>query len=349
MLFNLDMNLWYNYVISVLMIAVGVLLLVKCSDIFVDSASYFARKLKIPPLVIGLTVVAFGTSMPELAVSVSDSISCLINGGNANIAIGNVVGSNICNILLVLGCSVAITPILVKKDIIKFEYPILLGVSLLASALIMFFSLGGEYAILRWEGVILSLLIIVYVTYLILKSKRDSKLKPQEIEIQQAPQEKDIGLGKAFLFLILGLAGIVAGGELVVNGAKSIAVGIGDLAGWNHDLVESLVGLTIVAVGTSLPELVTSIVASKKGENEIALGNVIGSNIFNALFILGISAVISPLTIGSQILVDLAVMLFAVILAFVLSLKGKLNKKDGWIFIICYILYVIYLILRTVL
>ena len=140
MLFNLDMTQWYNYLLSIIMIGVGFAMLVKCSDIFVDSASFFAKKMKISPLVIGLTVVAFGTSMPELAVSVSDSIVCLVEGGNANIAIGNVVGSNICNILLVLGFSVALTPIIVKKDVIKSEYPVLIGVSALTSLFIIFFS-----------------------------------------------------------------------------------------------------------------------------------------------------------------------------------------------------------------
>lgn len=345
MVFNLNMTQWYNYLLAIIMIVGGVLLLVKCSDIFVDSASFFASKLKIPPLVIGLTVVAFGTSMPELAVSASDSIACLLDGGNANIAIGNVVGSNICNILLVLGCSVAITPIIVKKDVIKTEYPILIAVSAILSTFILCFSLNGTFAVLRWEGIILCVLIIAYVTYLVLKSKKESKLLTTQPE---EPTKKNMSLGKAILFLILGLAGIVVGGELVVNGAKAIAVGIGDAAGWNHDLVESLVGLTIVAVGTSLPELVTSVVAAKKGENEIALGNVIGSNIFNALFIIGVCSVITPLTIGSQIIIDLAVMMFAAILAFVLSIKGKLTKKDGWIFITCYIIYVAYLIIRTI-
>lgn len=346
MIFDLDMTHWYSYLLAVLMIVGGVFLLVKCSDIFVDSASFFAKKLKIPALVIGLTVVAFGTSMPELAVSASDSIACLVNGGNANIAIGNVVGSNICNILLVLGCSVALTPIIIKKDVLKSEYPILIAVSAILSLMIIFFPLNGNYAILRIEGAILCVLIIAYVTYLVIKSKKQAKLKPVK---QEEPAIKDMPVWKAVLFLILGLAGIAFGGELVVNGSKSIAIGIGDAAGWNHDLVESLVGLTIVAVGTSLPELVTSVVAAKKGENEIALGNVIGSNIFNALFIIGVSSIITPLTIGSQILVDIAVMMFAAILAYILSLKGKLTKRDGWIFIVCYVAYLVYLILRTVL
>lgn len=348
MIFNLDMSQWYNYILCVLMIAGGVLLLIKCSDIFVDSASYFAKKLKIPSFVIGLTVVAFGTSMPELAVSASDSIACLVNGGNANISIGNVVGSNICNILLVLGCSLLITPIIVQKDALRYEFPIMIGTSVLATVFILSFSLNGAFAILRWEGIILVIGIIAYVTYLVLSAKKKNSLSPTP-EVDTANPEKTMSIWKAVLFLLLGLAGIVIGGELVVNGAKSVAVGIGDLAGLNHDLVESLVGLTIVAVGTSLPELVTSIVAAKKGENEIALGNVIGSNIFNILFILGVSAVITPLTIGTQIIVDLVVMIVSAILAFALSLKKKLTKRDGLIFVLCYTAYVAYLILRTVL
>ena len=199
----------------------------------------------------------------------------------------------------------------------------MLGVSVLAAIFILLFSLNGTYAILRWEGIILILGIIAYVTYLVLKSRKETK----PLSKQDEPQIKDMKTWKAILFLLLGLGGIVLGGELVVNSSKSIAVGIGDLAGLNHDLVESLVGLTIVAVGTSLPELVTSVVAAKKGENEIAIGNVIGSNIFNILLILGVSSVITPLTIGTQIIIDIAVMLLAVVLAFILSIKGKLNKK----------------------
>ena len=348
MVFNLNMSLWYNYIICVAMIAVGVFFLIKCSDMFVDSASFFAKKLKIPSIIIGLTIVAFGTSLPELAVSSSDSIACLVNGGNANIAIGNVVGSNIANILLVLGSSVLITPIILKRGAIRYDYPILLGISILGTLLILLFPLGGSYAILRWEGIILVIGIITYVTYLVIVAKRKMKTDASTLNEEPAP-EKYKNTWMAVLFLLLGLAGIVVGGELVVNGAKSIAVGVGDLAGLNHDLVESLVGLTIVAVGTSLPELVTSVVAAKKGENEIAFGNVVGSNIFNTLFILGVSSVITPLTIGTQIIVDLAVMLFAVIIAFILSLKKKLTKRDGLIFVLCYVAYVTYLILRTVL
>lgn len=350
MVFNLNMSHWYNYIICAVMIAGGVLLLIKCSDMFVDASSYFAKKLKIPPLIIGLTIVAFGTSLPELAVSSSDSIACLVNGGNANIAIGNVVGSNICNILLVLGFSIFLAPLTVKKDILKNEFPIMIGVSVLASLFIILFSINGTYAILRWEGIILTIGIITYVTYLVLKAKKKTNQKNlQHTTDVESLKFDDMGYLKATIVLILGIAGVVIGGEFVVNGAKSIAVGIGDLAGLNHDLVESMVGLTIVAVGTSLPELVTTIVAAKKGENEIALGNVIGSNIFNILFILGISSVINPLTIGPQIVIDLLVMLTASITCYILALNKTLSKKEGLIFILCYVAYVTYLVLRTVL
>lgn len=348
MIFNLNMSHWYNYVLCLLMIALGIFFLIKCSDIFVDSASFFAKKLKIPTVIIGLTVVAFGTSLPELAVSVSDSVSCLSSGGNANIAIGNVVGSNISNILLVLGCSVLITPIIIKHGALRYDFPIMIGTSLLACLLILLFPLGGRFAILRWEGIILVVGIITYVTYLVIVARK-KMIARAELQTEPEQTEKSMSTWKAVLFLILGLTGIVVGGELVVNGAKSIAVGVGELAGLNHDLVESLVGLTIVAVGTSLPELVTSIVAAKKGENEIAFGNVVGSNIFNVLFILGASSVISPLTIGNQIIIDLAVMMASMVLAFILSFKKKLNRKDGLIFVLCYTAYIAYLILRTVL
>ena len=347
---NLNMSLWYNYLICIVMIAGGVTLLIKCSDMFVDASSYFAKKLKIPPLIIGLTIVAFGTSMPELAVSASDSIACLVNGGNANIAIGNVIGSNICNILLVLGFSIFLAPLTVKKDILKFEFPIMIIVSVVASLFILFFSLNGTYAILRWEGAILIIGIIAYVSYLVIKSKRQHNPKElQHTTDVESLKFDDMGYLKATIVLILGLAGVIIGGEFVVNGAKSVAIGIGDLAGLNHDLVESLVGLTIVAVGTSLPELVTTIVAAKKGENEIAIGNVIGSNIFNVLFVLGIGSVINPLTIGSQVIIDLAVMLVATIVCYVLALNKTLSKKEGLAFILCYVAYVTYLVLRTVL
>lgn len=344
MLLDINMNLWYSWLICIILLIIGIFLLIKFSDLFVAGASSLAKKLKISPLIIGLTVVAFGTSCPELAVSVSDSITCLVSGGNANVAMGNIVGSNICNLLIVLGFSTIFTPIVIKKGIIKKEYPILIGVSLIFTLFTLCFCLNIDgtktYAILRWEGIILILGIIGYVTYLVISSKNNKEEDAEEIE--------EFTTFKSILYIILGAVGVVLGGEAVVYGAKNIAYGIGDLASLNKDLVESLVGLTIVAVGTSLPELVTSIVAAKKGQNEIALGNVIGSNIFNILFVIGISATVNPITVGNQIWVDLLVMMVSTLLVFGFSLKGKITKSNGIILLICYVLYLIYLLVRTI-
>lgn len=331
---------------------VGVFCLVKFCDIFVDSSSSIAKKLKISSLIIGLTVVAIGTSCPELAVSVSDSISCLIESKksgvavNANVALGNVVGSNICNLLVVLGFSAIFTPIIIKKSICKREYPFLIFISMLLVLFGVLFGVGtitGNYAILRWEAIIFIVLIFVYIGFLIYNAKKHPEESEKEEEI------KEMKLWKAILFVIIGAAGIAFGGEAVVFGAKGLALTTADALKWNHDLAESLVGLTIVAVGTSLPELVTSIIAAKKGENELALGNVIGSNIFNIIFVLGFAGVINPLTTGSQIVIDLAVMIFATLVVFVMCLLGKISKKGGFLLIALYAAYVIYLVIRTVL
>ena len=332
-------------IILLVFMVVGVFFLVKFCDLFVGAASSIAKKLKIAPMIIGLTVVAMGTSCPELAVSVSDSISCLINGGYANVALGNVVGSNICNILLVLGLSVLFTPIIIKKSTMKKEMPFLMGVSLLLVIFGIFFGVGtatGNYAILRWEGIIFVILMIAYLVFLVIDAKRH----PVEDENQE--EIKDMKLWKAILFVVIGAIGIAAGGEFVVFGAKGLAVTGATAMGINHDLAESLVGLTIVAVGTSLPELVTSTIAAKKGQNDIALGNVIGSNIFNILFVIGIASTVNPLTTNGEVVIDLIVMMSITTLLFALAFTGKLGKKTGILFITIYVLYVTYLILRTV-
>ncbi len=331
--------------ILLVFMVVGVVFLVKFCDLFVGASSSIAKKLKIAPMIIGLTVVAMGTSCPELAVSVSDSISSLIEGGHANVAIGNVVGSNICNILLVLGLSIIFTPIIIKKTTMKKEMPFLMGISILFVIFGIFFGIGtitGHYAILRWEGIIFIILMIAYLVFLVIDAKRHPEEAQNEEEI------KDMKMWKAILFVIIGAIGIAAGGEFVVFGAKGIAITGATAMGLNQDLAESLVGLTIVAVGTSLPELVTSTVAAKKGENDIALGNVIGSNIFNILFVIGIASTVNPLTTNGEVVIDLIVMMSITTLLFALAFSGKLGKKTGILFISIYVLYLTYLILRTV-
>ncbi len=339
----------------VALLALGVFFLVKFCDIFVDSASAIAKKLRVSPLIIGLTIVAMGTSCPELAVSTSDSIATLIEGGNANVALGNVVGSNICNLLLVLGLSAIFSPIFVKKDILKREFPILIGVSACLVIFGCFFGINegsGKYAITRIEAIVFMVLIIAYMTYMVISAKKQAselEASSQDNSGESADAEiKDMVLWKAIVLCIIGIAGIILGGEMVVSGAKGLAMQGAGALGLDHDLTEALVGLTIVAVGTSLPELVTSVIASKKGENELALGNVVGSNIFNVLFILGIAGTVNPLTTGSQIVIDLIVMMVATLAVFLMSLKGRLTKAHGIIFVLMYVAYLAYLVTRTI-
>lgn len=344
----------WSLVFFVLFLIVGTFFLVKFCDVFVDSAASLAKKAHISPLVIGLTIVAMGTSCPELAVSASDSISALVDSmasgtvEHANIAMGNVVGSNICNILLVLGFSCVFTPIIVKKAVIKRDYPFLLGASLLFVLFGLFFGISkvtGDYAIMRWEGIIFVVLMIAYLTYLII----DAKKHPSD-EMEDSEEEiKDMPIWKAILFVVIGALGIALGGELVVVGAKYLSLAGASSIGVDPDLAEKVVGLTVVAVGTSLPELVTSVIAAKKGQVDMALGNVIGSNIFNILFVLGIASTINPIVADSTIILDLVVMMVITILLFVFSLTGKLTKKVGFLFLGLYVAYVIYLVLRVIL
>lgn len=348
---NTIQNSWPTavaYILFLVLLVIGIFFLVKFCDLFVGAASNIAVKMHISPMIVGLTVVAMGTSCPELAVSVSDSIACLGNPlAQANVALGNVVGSNIANILLVLGFSVIFTPIIIKKSTLKKEFPILLVISLVLVFFgILFGTSGvitGNYAILRWEGIIFCVLMIAYIAFLVVDAKRH----PEEA-MQEDESIKPMKLWVAVVLVIVGAVGIALGGEFVTFGAKSLAMKTASLAGWDHNLTESLVGLTVVAVGTSLPELVTSIVAAKKGQNELALGNVIGSNIFNILFVLGIASVVNPLTTGSQIVVDLIIMMSITLLLFGLAFTKKLGKKTGFLFLAIYVLYLTYLILRTV-
>ena len=339
-------------VLFLLAVVVGVFFLVKFSDIFVGAASSIAKKLHISPMIIGLTVVAMGTSLPELAVSASDSIDCLIHGGNANVALGNVVGSNICNILIVLGCSALFTSVFVPKSTLKKEFPILIAITAILVLFGCTFNLGGSKAILRWEGIILVILMVAYIVFLVIDAIRHPQEEEVEVDengntVKKDDGIKDMNIWLAILLVIVGAAGVVLGGEMVVFGAKHFSLTCAEAAGVDNDLAESLVGLTVVAVGTSIPELVTSVVASKKGQNEMALGNVIGSNIFNILFVLGISATINPLTTGNQIVFDLIVMALSTLLLFAVSFRGKLDRKIGIGFILLYVCYVAYLIMRT--
>lgn len=334
-----------GYFLNILFLIVGVLFLVKGADFFVASASSIAKKFKISALIIGLTVVSFGTSAPELAVSLTSSIK-----GVSGLAMGNVVGSNIANLALVLGCSVLISPIVVRQSICKREFPFLLA----STALLIIFSFDNLFSgyqgvtniLSRGEAIVFVVGIALFCYISIVMAKKDALQsfdatpEPNKEEIKELPTSKTI------LLLILGLAGIIIGAEFVTTPAKTIATAIGLSLGVNEALMTNLVGLTVVAIGTSLPELVTSIMAAKKGENEIAVGNVVGSNIFNILFICGLSGVITPLTMSADIMTDMLLSLALTVLVFFLCQKGTLKRSYGGVLLGCYVAYLTYIILR---
>lgn len=308
--------------INILFLLIGFIALIKGADFFVDGAASIASLLKIPTIVVGLTIVAFGTSAPEAAVSVTAAL----NHSNA-IAISNIIGSNIFNLLAVLGITAILAKVPVPHSIVRKEFPFLL----IISVLMVIFVVTG-FSLNRIEGIIFLGLIIFYVAWLI----KDALSNRAKIEVAKPAFNLPISL----LLIVGGIAGIIIGGDLVVSNAKTIALSIG--------LSEKLVGLTIVSIGTSLPELVTSVVAAKKGNVDIAIGNVVGSNIFNILFILGLSATITPIPVEMALITDLAVMLCATGLCFFIAkLNYKLEKKEGYIFLVIFITYMAYIIIRN--
>ena len=322
--------------LNILLLAIGFVLLIKGADFFVDGSAGVARIFKVPGVIIGLTIVAMGTSAPELAVSVSAGLS----GSNA-IAVSNVVGSNIFNLLAVLGICAMMKTLPLDAGIKKRDYPISLVATLillvLAGNLVFagksrdFHNVDAEAGILfRWNGIMLVAMFVLYIAYTIYLAKKN-KVQEEDVEI--------LPMWKCILFIILGLAAIVGGGQLVVENAKSLALAWG--------MSETLVGLTIVAIGTSLPELVTSIVASSKGQNGMAVGNVVGSNIFNLLLILGVSSTIHPITISMASFVDLGMLLGVSLLAYAFVCTGKkVNRWEGMVMTLMYVAYMGYSIWR---
>lgn len=292
-----------EFLALILILAAGTALLVKGADWFVSGASELASKLGIPPLIIGLTVVAMGTSMPEAAVSISAVIK-----GNADITIGNVVGSNILNILIILGLSAAITSLSVEKSTIKYELPFLVGISILLTVQ------GLDGYIGFADGLIQIILFGMYLFYLFMSAKK--KNKEQEEEPVNCQNRK---LWQIILLCIFGLAMTVAGSSMAVDAACGIAEKLG--------MSERFIGLTIVALGTSLPELVTSVTAARKGKSDIAVGNIVGSNIFNILFVVGISALIDPVAFAEGFRFDSAVSAAAALLLILFCVKDKKLKR----------------------
>ena len=318
-----------NIILMLVFLIGGFVLLVKGADFFVDGACAISEKLKIPAYLVGMTVVALGTSLPEAAVSITASIQ-----GSNEIAIGNVIGSNTFNTLVVLGSSALIAPIAVKKEIVKRDFPFCIFITAVMLALMITLNGGDDYAISRIGGVILLALFAVFMTFSIVSGKKNAAHM-----VEVAEDKKPMSTAKCILLVLLGIAGVIAGGELTVYGAKALAL----MAG----LSEKVVALTVVAIGTSLPELVTSIVAARKKQNDIAVGNVIGSNIFNILFILGISATISPIPTDIASMIDGLILTGIMTVTYVFTLIGKkINRIEGGVMILMYVAYTAYLLVR---
>lgn len=313
------------------LLIVGFGLLIKGADLFVDGSSNIARLLRVPPILIGLTIVAFGTSSPEATVSIIAALH-----GNAEVSLGNVVGSNIFNITLVVGIAAFLYPLMVESETTKKEIPFILLASGALLVLISDTELQGlsENFLTRGDGIIFLLFLSIFMYYVIevgMKSRKESV---------HTPIPSNIKWGKNSVLALAGLVAIIFGGDLVVDNGTAIAYDLG--------MSNTLVGLTIIAIGTSLPELVTSISAALKKESGIALGNVVGSNIFNILFVLGASAFISPLPVNGKIFIDVMIMIALSLLLFLFSRTNyKIGKTEGFILMTMYIIYLIYIISRN--
>lgn len=308
-------------------LVIGFVFLVKGADWFVDGSSALAKRLGIPSLIIGLTIVAFGTSAPEAAVSITASLT-----GQNEIAVGNILGSNIFNLLFIVGLCACIKPLKVHKSIITRDFPLSILAALVVCfcGLDVFFRLAEVNQISQIEGLMLLCFfgIFIYATSMSAIHSDEEKCDVSTI----------MSLPKSFLFLGLGLVCIIIGGQLVVSGASDIALSLG--------LSKNLIALTIVAIGTSLPELVTSFVATRKGENDIAMGNVIGSNVFNIFFILGFSSVLSPLAMTASSMFDVSFLLISSLLVYLFAFKGTIDRKKGIVMLVMYVAYTAYIIMR---
>lgn len=301
------------------LLIIGFFLLIKGADIFVDGSSSIAGILKFPSVIIGLTIVAMGTSAPEAAVSINAGLV-----GNSDISLGNIVGSNIFNLLVVIGVCAVIFPAVSHKDILKRDLWWNIGVTVLLYVLI------ADRCISHADGLILLGVFIIYIALMV-----SSALKNR---IEETPPDI-MSLPKSLIFIVAGLAAVIFGGDLVVDNASLIAKSLG--------MSDTLVGLTIVAIGTSLPELVTSITASRKGDSGIALGNAVGSCLFNILFILGATSVLTPIHVVPELITDTVILIAAtVLILFVAKTGKKTNRIEGLICVSAYIIYTAYIIMR---
>lgn len=310
-------------ILSIISLIIGFVLLIKGADFFVDGASSIASNFKVPKILIGLTIIAFGTSAPELAVSIQALAS-----GSTDMVLGNVIGSNILNILLILGLAAIIKPIRIKNNTIRKEIPITILISSLLVVLFLDIQLssGSVDQITRSDGIAILLFFAVFLYYLISLALRDRK----SLKKLEKPKWK---LGKSLLFTAIGIIGIIIGSQMVVSGATDVATSIG--------ISERIISLTVIALGTSLPELVTTVVSAKKGEVDLALGNILGSNIFNICVVLGIPvALFGTVTPESFAMIDLYMLVASAFVLFIFSLtKRKISRAEGAVMLVAFVAY----------
>lgn len=318
--------------LNIVLLLIGFVVLIIGADKLVDSASSLAARIGIPNIVIGLTVVAFGTSAPELVVNVFAALE-----GSPEMVLGNVIGSNLFNVMAILGICAVIYPLTVKSNTTWIEIPLsfLAALAVYIMAADVFLDGGTVNFLSRSDALTLLMFFCIFLVYNLMVSKNNKNLNEEEEEYET----EKYSVGKGILFLILGLAGLVLGGKLIVDNAVSIAEVIG--------LSERVIGLTIVSIGTSLPELATSIVAVRKKNVDIAIGNVVGSNIFNIFLVLGVSATITPIEINPNSFPDIILNILVGILLFLfifVGKKGRLDRWQGFIFLGGYIAYIVYLL-----
>ncbi len=318
--------------LAILFLVLGFFFLVKGADIFVEGSSSVAKRLRVPSIIIGLTIVAMGTSLPETAVSVTASIA-----GNNALAVSNVIGSNIFNLMAVIGVCALLAPVTVQKDVLKRDFPF----SVICAILLLILGCIGPMVLGHIDGAIFLVIFAVFIVVLVRTAMQASKAGngSGNESVETAEEMKIIPVWKSIVFIVLGAVGIAVGGDIVVNSASNIATKFG--------MSQTLVGLTIVSIGTSLPELVTSIVAARKNEVDMALGNAIGSNIFNILMVLGIASAISPIAFLTENLIDIAILLVFSLLVWVFAwTKKKINKAEGAVMLALYAAYVVYICIR---
>lgn len=317
---------------SAIILVIGFVLLIKGADFFVEGSSSVAKKFNVPSLIIGMTIVAMGTSLPELAVSVTASMV-----GNNTLAVSNVAGSNIFNLMVVCGACALFTPLTIEKNTLLKEFPF----SIICAGLLVVLGFLGM-SLGRVDGIIFLVIFIVYLLWMIRSAKqaRNAGDRLEEAEEEFIEEEiKILPMWKCLLFIVGGMIAIKFGGDFVVDGASAIAAGFG--------LSQTLIGLTIVALGTSLPELVTSIVAARKDEVDMALGNVIGSNIFNILLILGVAAAISPITFLTENIIDIVILIVMSLVVWIFAWTSKkINRKEGIMMLLMYAAYMVYICIR---